>query len=159
MKVLDVRCIVGVQEFLQRCSFLSLSKSGASDDGGIDHCETPKMQSDGCWPVMFGKDKHGSGTIAKVSNAFLCNSTLVVGIDAAEADGLSGSSASSSEDFVGEDPVITVIMFDLHIVFIGVAFKSQPSGQNRFSIFALVQMYIFEPRIVVNKDRGVVILR
>jgi hypothetical protein len=93
-------------------------------------------------------------TLPEISDGFLCNAILEVGIDPTEGESLSFCNAAVLEGIVCKSSVVAVVVEDADAVLLGKVFKGLLGFHGFLGGKLGHQMDVLEPGVVVHKDGG-----
>jgi hypothetical protein len=109
---------------------------------------------DGGRPALARVEELLPRTLPEISDGFLCNVILEVGIDPTEGELLSFGTAAVLEGIVCKTSVVAVVVEDAYTVLCGKVLKSSLGIHGFLGAEFCHQMDIFEPGVVVHKDGG-----
>jgi hypothetical protein len=95
---------------------------------------------------------HGASAIGKVLDSPLSDPILVVGIDAAEGQGLIGAIHHSAELLGRKNAVVAMIVFDNDVVSRGESFKGLFCLKGVFDGGGFLQIYEVKARCIFNEN-------
>ncbi len=93
-------------------------------------------------------------TLPEISDVFLCNAILEVGIDPTEGELLFFGTAAVFEGVVCKLSVVAVVVEDADAVLLGKVLKGSLGFHGLLGGELGHQMDVLEPRVVVHKDGG-----
>jgi hypothetical protein len=93
-------------------------------------------------------------TLPEISDGFLCNAILEVGIDPTEGESLSFCTAAVLEGIVCKSSVVAVVVEDADAVLLGKVLKGSLGVHGFLRGELRHQMDVLEPGVVVHKDGG-----
>ncbi len=115
-------------------------------------CIMPEGQVDGGRPALACMEELLPCTLPEISDGFLCNAILEVGIDLTKGESLSFSTAAVLEGIVCKLSVVTVVVEDADAVLLGEVLKGSLGFHGFLGGKFGHQMNVLEPRVVVHKD-------
>ncbi len=93
-------------------------------------------------------------TLPEISDGFLCNAILEVGIDPKEGESLSFGAAAVFEGVVYKTPVVAVVVEDADAMLFGEVLEGLLGIHGFLRGELCHQMDVLEPGVVVNEDGG-----
>ncbi len=93
-------------------------------------------------------------TLPEISDGFLCNAILEVGIDHTKRELLSFGAAAVLEGVICKSSVVAVVVEDVYAVLLGKVLKGLLGFHGFLGGKLGHQMDVLEPRVVVYKDGG-----
>jgi hypothetical protein len=95
-----------------------------------------------------------SCTLPKISDGFLCNAILEVGIDPTEGESLSFGAAAVLEGIVCKTSIVAMVVEDADAVLLSEVLKGLLGVHGFLGGELRHQMDVLEPGVVVRKDGG-----
>jgi hypothetical protein len=89
-----------------------------------------------------------------ISDGFLCNAILEVGIDPTEGESLSFGVVAVLEGVICKSSIVAVVVKDADTVLLGEVLESSLGFHGLLGGELGHQMDVIEPRVVVHKDGG-----
>jgi hypothetical protein len=117
-------------------------------------CIRPESQVDGGRPALARMQELLPRTLPEVSDGFLCNAILEVGIDPTEGESLSFCTAAVLEGVVCKSSVVALVVEDADVMLLGEVFEGLLGFHGFLGGKLGHQMNVLEPRVVVHKDGG-----
>ncbi len=117
-------------------------------------CIRPEGQVDGGRPALACIEELLLCTLPKVSDGFLCNAILEVGIDPTRGEMLSFGAAAFLEGVVSKLSIVAVVVEDADAMLHGKVLKGLLSFHGLLGGELGHQMDVLEPRVVVYEDGG-----
>ncbi len=117
-------------------------------------CRRPVGQVDGGRPALARMEKLLPRTLLEISDGFLCNAILEVGIDPTEGELLSFGAAAILEGVVCILSVVAVVVEDADAVLLGKVLKGLLGFHGLLEGELGHSMDVLEPRVVVHEDGG-----
>ncbi len=114
----------------------------------------PEGQVDGSRPALARMQKLLPRTLPEISDGFLCNAILEVGIDPTEGELLSFCTAAVLEGVVWKSSVVTVVVEDADALLLGKVLEGLLGIHGFLGGKFGHQMNVLELRVVVHKDGG-----
>ena len=114
----------------------------------------PEGQVDGGRPALAHMEELLPRTLLEISDGFLCNAILEVGIDPTEGESLSFCTAAVLEGVVCKMSVVAVIVEDADAVLFGEVLEGLLGIHGFLGGELCHQMDVLEPGVVVHKDGG-----
>ncbi len=93
-------------------------------------------------------------TLPEISDGFLCNAILAVGIDPTEGELLSFGAAAVLEGVVCKTSLVAVVVEDADAVLLGEVFEGLLGVHGLLGGELCHKMDVLEPGVVVHKDSG-----
>jgi hypothetical protein len=109
---------------------------------------------DGGRPALAHMQELLPRILPEISDGFLCNAILEVGIDPTEGELLSFCTAAVLEGIVCESSVVAVVVEDADAMLLGEVFKGLLGFHGFLGGKLGHQMNVLEPGVVVHKDGG-----
>ncbi len=109
---------------------------------------------DGGRPALACMEELFPCTLPEISDGFLCNAILEVGIDPTEGELLSFGAAAVLEGVVCKMSVVAVVVEDVDAMLLGKVLKGSLGFHGFLGGELGHQMDVLEPRVVVHKDGG-----
>ncbi len=117
-------------------------------------CIRPEGQVDGGRPALVRMEELLPRTLPEISDGFLCNAILEVGIDPTEGELLSFGAAAVLEGVVCKTSFVAVVVEDADAVLFGEVLKASLGIHGFLRGELRHQMDVLEPGVVVHKDGG-----
>jgi hypothetical protein len=117
-------------------------------------CMRPEGQVDGGRPALACMEELLPRTLPEISDGFLCNAILEVGIDPTEGELLSFGAAAVLEGVVCKLSVVAVVVEDADAVLLGKVLEGLLGFHGLLLGEFGHQMDVLEPRVVVQEDGG-----
>ncbi len=117
-------------------------------------CIRPEGQVNGGRPALAHMEELLSRTLSEISNGFLRNAILEVGIDPTDGESLSLSTAAVLEGVVCKSSIVAVIVEDADAVLLGKVLKGSLGIHGFLGGELGCQMDVLEPGVVVQDDGG-----
>ncbi len=117
-------------------------------------CIRPEGQVDGGRPALARMEELLPRTLPEISDGFLCNAILEVGIDLTEGESLSFGAAAVLEGVVCKRSVVAVVVEDADAVLFGEVLKGLLGIHGFLGAGFCHQMDVLEPEVVVHKFGG-----
>jgi hypothetical protein len=151
-KLIGFRSDIHASEQFQRRLGVGALGYRAVDFGGQSKSKGPQIVG-GKWIAMASIHKHGASAIGKGLNSPLSDPVLVVGIDAAEGQGLIGAIHRSAELLGRKNAVVAMIVFDNNdVVSRGESFEGLFCLKGVFGGGGFLRIYKVKARCMVNKN-------
>jgi hypothetical protein len=109
---------------------------------------------DGGRPALARMEELLPRTLPEISDGFLCNAILEVGIDPTKGESLSFGAAAVLEGVVCKFSAVAVVVEDADAVLLGKVLKGLLGFHGLLRDELGHQMDVLEPRVVVHKDGG-----
>ncbi len=117
-------------------------------------CIRPEGQVDGSRPALARIKELLPRTLPEISDGFLCNAILEVGINPTEGELLSFGAAAVLEGVVCKTSVVAVVVEDADAVLFGEVLEGSLGIHGFLGGELCHQMDVLEPGVVVHKDGG-----
>jgi hypothetical protein len=117
-------------------------------------CIRPEGQVDGGRPALVCMEELLPRTLPKISDGFLGNAILEVGIDPTEGKSLSFCTAAVLEGVVCKLSVVAVVVEDADAVLLGKVLEGSLGVHGFLGGELRHQMDVLEPGVVVHEDGG-----
>ncbi len=117
-------------------------------------CIRPEGQVDGSRPALARMEELLPCTLQEISDGFLCNAILEVGIDPTEGESLSFSTAVVLEGIVCKWSIVAVVVEDADAVLLGEVLEGSLGFHGFLGGKFGHQMNVLEPGVVVHEDGG-----
>ncbi len=121
---------------------------------GTPECIRPEGQVDGGRPALARMQKLLPCTLPEISDGFLCNAILKVGIDPTEGESLSFCTAAVLEGVVCKLSIVAVVVEDVDAMLLGEVFEGLLGFHGFLGGKLGHQMNVLEPGVVVQEDGG-----
>ncbi len=117
-------------------------------------CTRPGGQVDGGRPALVRMEELLPRTLPEISDGFLCNAILEVGIDPTEGESLSFGAAAVLGGVVCKTSIVAVVVEDADAVLFGKVLEGLLGFHGLLVGELGHQMDVLEPRVVVHEDSG-----
>jgi hypothetical protein len=117
-------------------------------------CIRPEGQVDGGRPALARMEELLPCTLPEISDGFLCNAILEVGIDPTEGELLPFGAAAVLEGDVCKTSIVAVVVEDADAVLLGKILEGLLGIHGFLGGELRHQMDLLEPGVVVYKDGG-----
>jgi hypothetical protein len=117
-------------------------------------CIRPEGQVDGGRPALAHMEELLPRTLPEISDEFLCDAILEVGIDPTEGELLSFGAAAVLEGIVCKMSFVAVVVEDADAVLLGKVLEGLLGIHGFLGGELCYQMDVLEPGVVVHEDGG-----
>ncbi len=117
-------------------------------------CIRPEGQVDGGRPALVRMEELLPRTLLEISDGFLCNAILEVGIDPTEGELLSFGAAAVLEGIVCKTAIVAVVVEDADAMLLGKVLKGLLGIHGFLRGELCHQMDVLEPGVVVHEAGG-----
>ena len=114
----------------------------------------PKMRGHGLWIVMDGMEELGASAFSQLPNTMLSNAVLMMGVDAAERDGLARVMNLVHKGLCSKDAVVAMVVPNGNAVKLSITLESTFRLDSFLSVGGMLNMDVGQARGMVDEYGG-----